>query len=469
MSNLETPPMDPNIKRARNQNRFRNGMVALLWIAIGTSYVVASIQSGNFADNTNMSQTMWILISVLMGLAATAISFIPKDMTSEGGRIFLNLFVFILGVCALVPPLIAGVIFWIFPIGGLFSLLPIAIHRARSSRQTRLLLRTTDETGNQSIGVQTAMQLFDERNRLHLPSIRTSLSLAVTFLTFAAAGIGYRLLKNYDLHRTSLLFIGIPLILGLGLCFAPARKTAMGATVRGITLAILLSSCLLGEGLVCVLFAAPLIYGVGMMIALDSDNDWKRRNGLLMIVGFMILSLEGSCGHLSFTREQSVTVAKMVAASSADIRRALETPPRFDTALPTYLQLGFPRPQWITSEGIEEGHRWIVHFAGGEGQPGHLILCVVRSEARRIVFHAVDDSSKIADWVTWRDATVSWTPNDNGTTSITWTIDWKRRVDPKWYFAPLQHLAVKLAASYLIDNLATPRITDHEAIRTAHR
>ena len=41
-------------------------------------------------------------------------------------------------------------------------------------------------------------------------------------------------------------------------------------------------------------------------------------------------------------------------------------------------------------------------------------------------------------------------------TAVVWTLHYTRGLDPEWYFGPLERYAVRLAAGYLIDNLATP-------------
>jgi hypothetical protein len=45
---------------------------------------------------------------------------------------------------------------------------------------------------------------------------------------------------------------------------------------------------------------------------------------------------------------------------------------------------------------------------------------------------------------------------DAATTSVTWTIRYRRDLDPAWYFGPMERFIVKRAADYLIDSVATP-------------
>ena len=39
-----------------------------------------------------------------------------------------------------------------------------------------------------------------------------------------------------------------------------------------------------------------------------------------------------------------------------------------------------------------------------------------------------------------------------------WTLRYRRLLDPAWYFGPWERYAVRLAAGYLIDTVATPRV-----------
>jgi hypothetical protein len=59
-------------------------------------------------------------------------------------------------------------------------------------------------------------------------------------------------------------------------------------------------------------------------------------------------------------------------------------------------------------------------------------------------------------WLSWRSAEVRWRAVPGGT-EVRWTLRYRRRLDPAWYFAPLERYGVRLAAGYLIETLATPR------------
>jgi hypothetical protein len=81
---------------------------------------------------------------------------------------------------------------------------------------------------------------------------------------------------------------------------------------------------------------------------------------------------------------------------------------------------------------------------------------VASSDSASAVFTVASDSSYITHWLAWEDAAVRWEPVGRGRTRVTWTLRYRRRLDPAWYFAPLERYGVGLAAGYLIETLATP-------------
>jgi hypothetical protein len=51
---------------------------------------------------------------------------------------------------------------------------------------------------------------------------------------------------------------------------------------------------------------------------------------------------------------------------------------------------------------------------------------------------------------------VTWEPIGRDATRVTWTLRYRRDLDPAWYFGPWERYATRLAAGYLIDAVATP-------------
>jgi hypothetical protein len=274
----------------------------------------------------------------------------------------------------------------------------------------------------------------------------------------AAADIAYRVIRHIKLEQTSLLFIGVPAILAVLVSLTPHPKSVTGLILKGITLALLLSGPLLGEGFICVLMASPLFYVVGILVGVVSDASRKRQRPSMMCVLLVLLpaSLEGTSERLSFAREETVQASRVLDARVSEVRRALSRSPQIGLPLPAYLRLGFPRPVQAYGSGLEVGATRTVHFAGGEGNPGDLLLRVDQSAPGSAHFGVVSDHSKIAHWLDWESSDVQWRAVDPDHTRVTWTIRFRRRLDPAWYFGPWEEYAVRLAAEQLIQMNATP-------------
>jgi hypothetical protein len=96
--------------------------------------------------------------------------------------------------------------------------------------------------------------------------------------------------------------------------------------------------------------------------------------------------------------------------------------------------MGFPRLTQAMGAGLEVGAMRTIHFAGGEGHPGDLVLRVQESRPGYVRFEALSDKSKVAHWLDWQSSETEWTPVDSQYTRVTWTLHFERRLDPAWYF-----------------------------------
>jgi len=284
--------------------------------------------------------------------------------------------------------------------------------------------------------------------------------LVIVILAVTFASLFYRMTVFKHLEQTSLLFVGIPAAVAILVSLTPAAKTVTGSILKAMTIALLISGILLGEGFICILMASPLFYAVGIIVGRVIDASQKKNNRTtmtcLLLAAFVPMSLEGTKPQLSFPREESVAVERVVSASAAEVTAALAQSPRTDGKLPLYLSMGFPRAVGATGAGLRPGDLRVIHFAGGEGKPGDLVMQVAESRQGLVRFVALSDKSKVAHWLAWRGATVEWTAVDPTHTRVRWQLDFRRDLDPAWYFRTWERYAVGLAAEYLIENNATP-------------
>jgi hypothetical protein len=290
------------------------------------------------------------------------------------------------------------------------------------------------------------------------PLPQRKLVLLGVVLSFAIVSLGYRVMFMTHLETTSLLFVGIPTAIAVLLVLTVQPRSALATAMASVTLMLLLSAILFGEGLICILMAAPLAYLVAAIVGVVADSATRKKpaSGLLLLAPIVLMSLEGTNAHISFPREQVVTSRAVVTATPAEVQATLASAPRFRTPLPYYLRMSFPRPVSARGEGLRVGDMRVIHFAGGEGHPGDLTMEVANVSPTSVTFRALSDKSKIAHWLAWEETMVAWKQLDAHHTEVTWVLHYRRGLDPLWYFEPWERYAVRLAGNYLIANAATP-------------
>ncbi|HEY4356515.1 MAG TPA: hypothetical protein VGN16_12260 [Acidobacteriaceae bacterium] len=287
--------------------------------------------------------------------------------------------------------------------------------------------------------------------------------MVVGFLVVALAigALLYRMIVQWGLQHTSLLFLGIPVVLGVILLLAPRPKSATGSILRGMALALLLVAPLVGEGYLCILFTAPLFLVVGLIIGAIADRTRRRRSTTVscIVLAFLPLMLEGVVPRLTYDRTTTAESTLVVPASAEQVRAALSQSPNITAALPRFLRIGFPHPLEAHGAGLAPGDSRSIRFSGAEGDPpGDLVMRVAESRPGYVRFETVSDSSKLKQWVGWRSSEVTYAPIDATHTSVTWRITFDRQLDPYWYFTPWEKLVVHEAAGYLLRVNAVPQV-----------
>ena len=305
----------------------------------------------------------------------------------------------------------------------------------------------------------------DQQNSLAPTRARVTISAIIVAVTIAS--LAYRVILGAGLQQTAALFIGVPALLAIAVVFLVSPRSAIGVACKAVTVGMLVSVVALGEGFLCVAMSAPLFYLVAVVVGFGIDRARRRFEegafttftciGALV---FVPLSLEGVTNATSLDRDEWVSETRLVSAAPAEVAQALVEQPRFNRSLPPYLRAGFPRP---VSTRIEHGTRWIVRLRGGETRlngteptSGDLVLQLVESRPGFVHWRALSDDSHMTHFLRWREATVRWRAVDEDRTEVTWSLRYRRGLDPAWYFGPWERYATRLAAQYLIDTVATP-------------
>jgi hypothetical protein len=302
------------------------------------------------------------------------------------------------------------------------------------------------------------------------PARRARITVAVIIGAVAIASVMYRLLVTQHLEQTAALFIGIPAILAIVVTVGLSPRSATGVICKAVTVGLLVSLLFLGEGAVCVLMSAPLFYAVAVLVGVSSDLMRRRSReslgtSLRCLAALVVLpfALEGVVPATSLNRDEFATATALVPASAADVARAIYEQPRFDRPLPPYLRIGFPRPTITRITRDADTARWRIDIRGGEmridgiePRTGTLVLEVVETRPEFVRWRATFDDSHMTHYLRWQESSVAWKAVGPRTTEVTWTLRYRRGLDPAWYFGPWERYASRLAARYLIDAVATP-------------
>lgn len=254
---------------------------------------------------------------------------------------------------------------------------------------------------------------------------------------------------------SALLFVGLPALLAVALVLAPGRTTH-GRVFQLTTVGLLVIAVALHEGAICVVLAAPLVYAVAHgMTALVQWLERSPRRYAVLPIPLLLVSGEGVTSGLRVDPEQAVTVTRVVALTPDQVRQRLSLGPRPTAVRSVPLRLlGVPTPERISGDGLDPGDRWMFHYPGSShGSGGHTVTEVVAAAPDRVDFGVVTDSAITARWLVWESAAVAWRPVGGDRTEVSVTLVYQRRLDPSWYFGPVQQVLMHEGAAYMLDAL----------------
>ncbi|MEM1262386.1 MAG: hypothetical protein AAGH76_08320 [Pseudomonadota bacterium] len=309
------------------------------------------------------------------------------------------------------------------------------------------------------------------RDRLRALQTRfgvTRVNWLVWMLAVGAASLVVRLLIATDLDSSALLYVGVPYVVSLLITFIRPIRTdkawwqfyfdhALAALA-----VFLASSIVLFEGFVCVLFFIPiylLIITIAFFIHWLSRAAKERYRTYVSVLPLLLvaLSFEGTTDFLTVERTSSVTVSKTVTLTRDEVLANLAKPFDLDKKRHWLLSL-FPMPYEIEAGSLQAGdihtiktryHRWFVTNT----HEGEAELEIVAVAPNRIQTRFLDDTTFFATYLRMLGTEITLADAGPAQTTITLRIDYERKLDPAWYFHPLQQYGVAKMADFLIDEV----------------
>ncbi|MEV6288022.1 hypothetical protein [Kribbella sp. NPDC051770] len=284
------------------------------------------------------------------------------------------------------------------------------------------------------------------------PQVAWTKRLPALLIVGAAAVLAPLTLIRTGRLDTAALFVGAPLAIAVVIALLPPAKSLHGLTFRVVTFALMITSAFLHEGAACVLMAAPLVYGVAHFVAevvrqARIRQAGRRYQAALAIFPLLVAGLEGTAYRVDPV--QRVSVERVVAMTPGQVDSRLAKGPDFSAARPFLLRLtGYPTPEVATGSGLQVGSEWSFSLGGDP-----IATRVTAHDRFRTEFAVVADQSKTQRWLHWEGATVELSPRPDGTTTVRLTVEFTRRLDPSWYFGPIENAMVGAGLTHFADSL----------------
>tara|TARA_Y100000766_G_scaffold133686_1_gene115038 strand:- start:1445 stop:2350 length:906 start_codon:yes stop_codon:yes gene_type:complete len=284
------------------------------------------------------------------------------------------------------------------------------------------------------------------------PSNSKKRKLYVLVGVLVVASIAFRLISDYHFEQTSILFVGLPALMTLFMVkYSKTPKTAYGIVFKVITIFLLMSSILLGEGIVCVLFAAPIFYGVAALIVFIAQYLKRRNKSKLYSILIIPIILIVAQPFGIIVEPEIQTVETFVVINKNASIDSFKRTPDFLKDYPNFFKIGFPKPLGIKGTGTNIGDSRNIQFESSTKGIGILSLKVIEKNDSIIVFEPTKDNTHINHWLTWNKMKVEIIKINPNQTKIRWTSQYQCDLGPSWYFEPLEEIAVEVMNKHLIN------------------
>ena len=288
-------------------------------------------------------------------------------------------------------------------------------------------------------------------------------------LLVAVAAIGVAWLAQFGQAASALLYIGVPCTLAFAITLLRPPKPDQPwwrqySELSVISLIVFLaSSIVLNEGFICIVFFAPIYFLVVSIVFLCHRFmvNRKRRSSKAMVsvlpLLILVSALEGTTDSLSLERVTYATATRIADRTPDQVMRNLTGPIDLNRKRNWLLSV-FPMPYRIDAGSLAPGdihhvhsryHRWFVTNTH-EGELRLKIVAVTPTEVRTRVIH---DTTFYSTYLTQLGTRITLNEIAPGQTEITLRIDYRRNLDPAWYFHPLQQYAMRQMAGFFIEEV----------------
>ncbi len=289
-----------------------------------------------------------------------------------------------------------------------------------------------------------------EKERKHP---RADLGLGLLAVAGALFVLIYRTLVVAHLDRGLAMFVGVPMFLGM-FAAGTTPRNAVGASMKYLTLCLCVIAPLLGEGSVCLLMSAPIVYPITALTAWLGSRPSGGKLRAVALVPFLVAlyartpTSELPLVEVSDTLEVDGTPDE-VWGEMDRVTLPLEAPPLF-------LRAGFPTPKAILGEGLSPGSERRIVFDNGT-VVAHLTAMGPGLRAAMTMSYEKVGHEFFDRWLLLEDSMFAFDPIPGNRTRITHTTHYRRLLAPAFYFGPLEEYGVHRMQRYLLTSFRDSR------------
>ncbi len=294
--------------------------------------------------------------------------------------------------------------------------------------------------------------------------MRIGIIIGVSLLSALMA----RLLILYDLDELAAFYLGVPMLASTVLFWtdAPERRVIYRRHGGEATLILFCTAIVLYEGFVCFIFAAPIYYiavSLSFYINLKIFEAKTRKTNRTLAATLPLLALmlgaEGMTAATTLDRQNAVTHQAVTAQSIAQLKANMAQPINFDAPRHWFISV-FPKPVSVKAGTLEAGDVHVLDFVYKRWfftnvHSGHMKLRIEDVGRDFVKTKIVGNTSYLSSYLTIHGTHVQFNEQADGTTAISLTLHYDRKLDPVWYFAPLQYFAMSKTAEYLVETIIT--------------
>lgn len=280
----------------------------------------------------------------------------------------------------------------------------------------------------------------------------------------AAIAVVIRALLDSRFATSALLYLTVPFVVSMLIHqFIPyevenSRGRQLFNHLRDATVVMLATSFILFEGFVCVLMFMPIYYLCALIhYAFTRNRDYSHMKVIVLPLVVGVLSLEGVFPATSLPRKAEVTHVAVVDGSIAELKANMAAPITFDQERNWLLSI-FPLPVKVEAGTLKAGDVHTLDFIYKRWfytnvHEGTFALEISDVGADYVRTTVVKNTSYLASYVQIDGTEVAFRDVGAGQTEVSLTVHYHRKLDPSWYFGPLQSYAFERSAAYLIDTV----------------